>query len=181
MAGLWPWLAVAGLGALHGLNPATGWMLAVAWGVHSRNRKQALRALAPIAVGHALSVGLVAAAVAFRLSMDRALLQALAGGLLLVVVICHLTGAGLALWSFMMSTAHGAGLMLVPALMPLCISDAPARDLTASGSLALALVAVSVHTAAMLAVTGLIATGVCGSVDAAVRLLRSVRSLPARR
>jgi hypothetical protein len=158
MAGLWPWLAVAGLGALHGLNPATGWMLAAAWGVHSRNRKQALRALAPIAVGHALSVGL-----------------------LLVVAICHLTGAGLALWSFMMSTAHGAGLMLVPALMPLCISDAPARDLTASGSLALALVAVSVHTAAMLAVTGLIATGVCGSVDAAVRLLRSVRSLPARR
>jgi len=181
MASLWPWLTVAGFGALHGLNPATGWMLAAAWGVHSRNRKHALRALAPIAVGHTLAIVLVALAVVFGLPMDRGLLQALAVGLLLVVAICHLAGAGLALWSFMMSTAHGAGLMLVPALMPLCITDAPARELTASSSLALALAAVGVHTAAMLAVTGLIATGVCGSVDAAVRLLRSIRSLPARR
>jgi hypothetical protein len=113
--------------------------------------------------------------------MDRGLLQALAVGLLLVVAIFHIAGAGLALWSFLMSTAHGAGLMLVPALMPLCIADAPARDLSAFGSLALALAAVGVHTAAMIAVTGLIAMGVCGSVDAAVRWLRSITSLPARR
>jgi hypothetical protein len=155
-------------------------MLAAAWGVHSRDRKHALRALAPIAAGHALAIALVALAVVFGLSMDRGLLQALAGGLLLVVAICHLTGAGLALWSFMMSTAHGAGLMLVPALMPLCIGDAPAREISASGSLAVVLAAVGVHTAAMAAVTGLIATGVCGIVEAAVCLLRSVRSLPAR-
>ena len=69
--------------------------------------------------------------------------------------------AGLALWSFMMSTAHGAGLMLVPALIPLCIGSAPGRELTASGSMALALAAVAVHTAAMLMVTGAIACGVC--------------------
>ena len=160
MASLWPWLTVAAFGALHGLNPASGWMLAAAWGVHSRNRKHALCVMALIAVGNILAIVLVALAVVFGLSMDRGLLQALA---------------------VLMSTAHGAGLMLVPALMPLCTTVAPAGELTASSSLALALAAVGVHTAAMLAVTGLIATGVCGSVDAAVRWLRRVRSLPARR
>lgn len=121
MAELWPWLAVAGVGALHGLNPATGWMFAAAWGVRSRDRAQALRALIPIAIGHAASIAVVAAAVALGVSMDRAVLQASAGALLVVVAIVHLSvraakraragQAGLALWSFMMSTAHGAGLM----------------------------------------------------------------------
>ena len=190
MASLWSWLAVAGLGALHGLNPATGWMFAAAWGVQSRDRSRALRALMPIAVGHGASVALVAAAVALGLAMDRVALQALAGGLFVVVAIVHLSGrtprrarapagnAGLALWSFMMSSAHGAGLMLVPALIPLCIGDASTRQITASGSLALALAAVGVHTAAMLAVTGLIATGVCQGFDASARLLRSLRRAP---
>ena len=118
------------------------------------------------------------------------MLQALAGGLLVVVAMAHLSGrtpkrarapaghAGLALWSFMMSTAHGAGLMLVPALIPLCMGDAPAREITASGSLALALAAVCVHTAAMLAVTGVIATGICHGFDAGARLLRSLKRKP---
>jgi len=183
MSSLWPWLAVAGVGALHGLNPATGWMLAAAWGVRSRDRAQALRALAPIAVGHAASVALVAGAAVLGLAMDRFALQVLAGGLFAVAVIAHLSGrlpkvarapaghAGLALWSFMMSTAHGAGLMLVPALIPLCMGDASAREITASGSLMLALAAVGVHTAAMLAVTGVVATGVCRGFDAGARLL----------
>jgi hypothetical protein len=185
MASLWPWLAVAGVGALHGLNPATGWIFAAAWGVHSRDRAQALRALMPIAVGHATSVALVAAAVALGLSMDRVVLQALAGGLLVVVAMIHLsrraaqrarTGhAGLALWSFMMSTVNGAGLMLVPALIPLCMGDAPAREITSSGSLTLALAAVGVHTATMLVVTGVIATGVCRGLDAGASLLQNLR------
>ncbi len=191
MANLWPWLAVAGVDALHGLNPATGWMWAAAWGVRSRDRAQALRALVPIAVGHAASVGLVAAAVAFGLSMDRTVLQVLAGALFVVVAMVHLWGrtpkaarapaghAGLALWSFMMSTAHGAGLMLVPALIPLCMGDAPSRELGASGSLMLALAAVGVHTAAMLTVTGVIATGVCRGFDAGARLSRRLGRKPA--
>jgi len=173
MASLWPWLAVAGVGALHGLNPATGWIWAAAWGVRSHDRAQALRALGPIALGHAASISLVAGAVALGLSMERGVLLAVAGGLLIVVAALHLSGrmprrmrapaghAGLALWSFMMSTVHGAGLMLVPALIPLCLGDASARGMGASGSLALALAAVAVHTATMLAVTGLIATGIC--------------------
>jgi hypothetical protein len=194
MDSLWTWLVVAGMGALHGLNPATGWMLAAAWGVRSHNRAQALRALMPIAIGHAASIALVAAAVVFGLSMNRVVLQTLAGGLLAVVAMIHLSGrtpkmarapaghAGLALWSFMMSTAHGAGLMLVPALMPLCMGDAAAREITAPDSLALAFAAVAVHTAAMLAVTGVIASGACRGVDAGTRLLRGLkREAPHRR
>jgi hypothetical protein len=72
-----------------------------------------------------------------------------------------------------MSTAHGAGLMVVPVLMPLCIGNAPAREITASGSLTLALAAVGIHTAAMLAVTGVIAIGVCRAFDAGATLFRS--------
>jgi len=180
MSSLWPWLTAAGLGALHGLNPANGWMLAAAWGVHRRNRGQALRALMPIALGHAASVALVAATVALGLSMDRGVLQGLALGLLVAVALVYLSRrralrspaghAGIALWSFTMSTAHGAGLMLVPALVPLCAADAP---IGASGSLALALAAVGVHTAAMLAVTGAIAAGTCRGVEAGARLLRA--------
>lgn len=190
MENLWPWLAVAGIGALHGLNPATGWIFAAAWGVRSRDRAQALRALMPIAVGHAASVALVGAAVVLGLSMDRVVLQTLAGGLFVVVAMVHLSGrtpkvarapaghAGLALWSFMMSTAHGAGLMLVPALIPLCMGDASSRGITASNSLMLALAAVGVHTAAMLAVTGVIAIGACRGFDAGTRLLRGLKREP---
>ena len=190
MSSLWPWLVVAGVGALHGLNPASGWIWAAAWGLRSRDRTQALRALLPIAVGHVTSVALVAGAVVWGLAMDRAMLQVLAGGVLAVAVIAHLSGrtpkaarapaghAGLALWSFMMSTAHGAGLMLVPALIPLCAGDASVLKMTESGPLTLALAAVGVHTAAMLAVTGVVATGVCRGFDAGTRLLSGLKREP---
>jgi hypothetical protein len=190
MENLWPWLAVAGVGALHGLNPATGWLLAAAWGLRSRDRAQALRALVPIAAGHAASVALVAAAVIFGLVMDRVLLQVLAGTLFVIVVMLHLWGrtpkaarapaghAGLVLWSFMMSTAHGAGLMLVPALIPLCVGDLPAREIGTSGALSLALAVMGVHTAAMLAVTGVIASGVCRGLDALAARRRGLGRKP---
>lgn len=183
MANLWPWMAVAGLGALHGLSPANGWMFAAAWGVHAGDGAQARRALLPIAIGHAASIALVAYAFAQGLSMDRALVRDLAGALLVGAASYRLLRghcttlstraghAGIALWSFLMATAHGAGLMLVPALVPLCLADTPAREITASGSLVLALVAVGVHTAAMLVTTGVIATGVCRGVALNPRLL----------
>jgi hypothetical protein len=175
MNSLWPWLAVAGLGAFHGLSPASGWMFAAACGVHARDAGQARRALLPIAAGHAASVALVAAAVAQGLWMDGVLFQRLAGALLVGVAACRLLRgggsgpalgreagkAGIAAWSFLMASAQGTGMMLVPALVPLCLSGSPAAAITASGSLPLAAAAVGVHTAAMLAATGLIATGVC--------------------
>jgi hypothetical protein len=191
VANLWPWLAVAGVGAFHGLNPATGWIFAAAWGLKSNDRRQALRALLPIAVGHTASIALVAGAVALGLASGTLLLQVMAGVLLVVVAIVHVTRrasrtrhVGLALWSFIMCTAQGAGLMLVPALVPLCLSDTPAKEITATGSLALAFAAVAVHTASMLAVTTALSLTACslprtkqrGRVRAEQSLLRLNRA-----
>ncbi len=165
----WPWLAVAGIGALHGLNPATGWAFVATWRERAGGRAQAWRALAPIATGHAASVALIAALAAFGLVAQRGVLPWLAGGLAVFVAAVHVSGhlprrmrhvagqAGLALWSFAMGTIHGAGMMLVPALIPLCLSGSPVREITASGSMLLALAAVAVHMAAMLAATALMA------------------------
>lgn len=193
MESLAPWLAVAAVGALHGLNPATGWMLVAASGLRSSGpgrqgtTGRAGRVLVPIALGHVASLALVAALVALGIVADRSVLQVLAGTLLAAGVAVHLWqrtrlraqslagppgpagSAGAALWSFGMSTAHGAGLMLVPALAPLCLSDVPAREITASGSLLLALAAVGVHTAAMLVVTGAVAAGVCRVLPTCLR------------
>ena len=186
MTSLWPWMAVAGLGALHGLNPANGWMFAAAWGVRARAGAEARRALLPIGIGHVASVAIVACAFAQGLSMDRTLVQGLAGTLLIgaasirllrgagqrTPITMHTGHVGVALWSFLMATAHGAGLMLVPALASMCLANNPAREITASGSLVLALGAVGVHTAAMLVTTGIVATGVCHGVAMHPRLLR---------
>ena len=65
--------------------------------------------------------------------------------------------AGLVFWSFLMATAHGAGLMVLPALIPLCLADSPLGEVAAQSSAATTLAAVGIHTAAMLAVTGAIA------------------------
>lgn len=132
-----------------------------------------------MAAGHLASIGLVAVTVLFGLAMDRWRVQVLAGGLLLLAVVLCLAGRwygwrrapsghiGMALGSFMMSTAHGAGLGLVPALTPLCFGgDAPAREVT-TGSLGLAIAAVGVHTAAMLLVSGALAMGASRGFDAA--------------
>ncbi len=164
----WPWLTFAGLGMFHGFNPAMGWLFAVALGLHRRGRRTVQLALLPIAAGHALSIWLVAASVvAMGTVVNAAAIRLIAGGVLIVWAGYHwfyghrhrvrvgmtVGVMGLALWSFLMATAHGAGLMLVPALMPLC-ATMPAIG---SGSLEVSLLAVAVHTLAMLAVTGLIA------------------------
>jgi hypothetical protein len=188
MSALWPWLAVAGLGALHGLSPANGWMFAAACGVRARDTAHARRALLPIAIGHTVSVAVVACAVAWGMwVVEPALVQALAGALLIGAASYRwIRGArqggpigtqaghtGIAFWSFLMATAHGAGMMLVPALVPLCLADGPVREITASGSLVLALAAVAVHTAAMLVTAGVIATGVCRGIAMQPGLLGS--------
>ena len=173
MSEYWPWLVLAGLGAFHGLNPAMGWLFAVALALHRNSRIIIGQALPAIALGHALSIAIVAGAVVLAGIAIR--LQALLAGcgiLLIGWAIYHQlyghrhrvrvgmrTGlAGLALWSFLMATAHGAGLMVLPALIPLCLGDAPLGEI--EGSVGMALAAVGIHTAAMLAVTGTIAVAV---------------------
>jgi hypothetical protein len=167
------WLVLAGLGAFHGLNPAMGWLFAVALGMHRKSRRVVWLSLVPIALGHAVSIAVVVfAVVAVGTVVDQSLLEVMAGALLLGWAAYHAvyghrhrvrvgmqTGlAGLGLWSFLMATSHGAGLMLVPVLIPLCLAATPARELTAEGSLPVALAAIGVHMAAMLGVTAAIAT-----------------------
>ena len=168
----WPWLALAGLGAFHGVNPAMGWLFAVALGLHRQSRAVVLESLIPIAVGHALAIGVVAmAVVAVGMTVDQQVIRMVAGGLLIAWAIYHqLYGmrhrvrvgmgvgmVGLGLWSFMMASAHGAGLMLVPILVPLAGAGMHAGHSMPGASLTLVLTAVAVHTLAMLAVTALIA------------------------
>jgi len=163
---LWPWLALVGLGVFHGINPAMGWLFAVALGLHRRSRRIVLLSWVPIALGHAAAVALVLVAVlALGLVVDSATLSRGAAAMLLGWALWHAVRghrqrlrigmqaglAGLAFWSFLMSSAHGAGLMLIPVLLPLCLSGSPSGQLTASGSLPVALAALGVHTAAMLA------------------------------
>jgi hypothetical protein len=168
----WPWLMLAGLGFYHGLNPAMGWLFAVALGLHRRSRAVVLGSLVPIGLGHAASIALVAALVVVSGTIIDPRAVQIAGGVALIAwagyhllygsrhrarVGMQAGFAGLALWSFLMASAHGAGLMVVPALMPLCLSPEAAGAIGASGSGLVALAAVAVHSAAMLATTGLIA------------------------
>lgn len=168
MTTLWPWLVLAGLGMFHGLNPAMGWLFSVALGMHRQSRPVVLLSLAPIALGHALSIWLVAVAVmVLGIAVDPHAFRVAAGAILILWAIYHrLYGhrhrvrvgmtvglAGLAGWSFLMATAHGAGLMLVPALIPLC----KGQPMVGQDSLWLSIAAAGLHTLAMLFVTGIVA------------------------
>jgi hypothetical protein len=172
MSSLTPWLALAGLGAFHGLNPAMGWLFAVALGLHRKSRRVVFLSLIPIALGHALSIAVVVAiVVTLGFVVDQHLLNRFAGAMLLGfalyfafwghrhrVRIGMQTGmVGLGVWSFLMATGHGAGLMLVPVVIPLCLSSSPMQELSAMRSLPISLAAVAVHTGAMLAVTAAVA------------------------
>ncbi len=170
MATLWPWLAIAAVGALHGLNPAGGWVFAAACGVRSRDRAQALRALVPIGGGHAVSVALVAAAVSMGVADYRAWMIGGAVVLLVLALVRRRRTISLAAAAFVASTLHGAGLMLVPAVASMCVAGTPGRELVASGSVVIGIAAVGVHMVAMLAVTAGLAAG-----GAAVALRRESR------
>jgi len=172
MNALWPWLALAGLGAFHGLNPAMGWLFAVALGLHRQSRAAVLLALPSIALGHALSIAIAAGTfVLAGILVSQRAAQALAGLLLIGWAVYHQlyghkhrvrvgmkTGqAGLVLWSFLMATAHGAGVMILPAMIPLSLGTSPMGKMAAPGTWITALAAVAVHMAAMLAITGAVA------------------------
>ncbi|HEX2726220.1 MAG TPA: hypothetical protein VHN20_10405 [Beijerinckiaceae bacterium] len=176
----WAWLTLAGLGAFHGLNPAMGWLFAVALGLYRGEQRTVLLSLVPIALGHAAAVAATLAVfVAFGLTMDAAVLSRVAAAVLIGWAVWHAlrghrrplrvgmrTGlAGLAAWSFMMASAHGAGLMLIPVLAPLCASPALPDPAHGADPLALALAALAVHTAAMLAAIAAVSVAVYRWVD----------------
>jgi len=175
---LWPWLVLVGLGAFHGINPGMGWLFAVALGLQEQSQRAVRRALLPIALGHAASIGVVVVAVSLLQAVlpeqvVRYLGAALLGafGLWRLVRARHPRWVGmrvgfrdLMLWSFLMASAHGAGLMLVPLLLQWPAPDASHARLmaalwpqAAATSPALVLAAVSVHTLSLFLVTSAIA------------------------
>lgn len=181
MTGAGSWIALAGLGAFHGLNPAMGWLFAVALGLQRQSREAILQALLPIAAGHALSVSVVVLVVsALRVLIDLQALQVACALLLIGFGLYRLlarhrgrfgmqVGARqLVAWSFLMATAHGAGLMLLPVLLGMPQSGAlgehahmHAHVLSAmQQSTVIALLAIGVHTLAMLCVAGAVGISV---------------------
>jgi hypothetical protein len=160
---------LAGLGAFHGVNPAMGWLFAVARGLQERSQAALCWSLPPIAAGHLGSVTAVAVVVTVTGSVLASSVVAIAGGVLLVGfglwrllssrhfrwVGMRLSHRELAGWSFLMSSAHGAGLMLLPVLV---VGSGSAHHSVPAGTGAMTgLAAVALHTLAMLLTAGVVA------------------------
>jgi hypothetical protein len=175
---VWPWVALLLLGAFHGLNPGMGWLFAVALGLQEKRRQAVLRAVLPIAVGHAASIGAVVVVVGVgQVMLPASLLQRLCAGGLMAFGLYRLFRArhprwvgmrvgfqDLTLWSFVMASAHGAGLMLVPILLQWPTGHSSHTHLlhelspeAIARSPALMLLAVGIHSVGMLFVTSVVA------------------------
>ncbi|MGV9303866.1 hypothetical protein ACWENQ_37315 [Nonomuraea sp. NPDC004354] len=155
------------LGAFHGLNPAMGWLFAVARGLQERSRSRLLAALPAIAAGHLAAVALVGLVVAVTGSLVTGTVLSVAGGVVLVgyglwllLSRRHFRWVGMRLsllqlagWSFLMSSAHGAGLMLIPVFTGLQGEHAGHGSHALAGGLGVA----ALHTLAMFAVAGAVA------------------------
>src|SRR5688572_26182112 len=167
------WEAMLALGAYHGINPGMGWLFAVALGMQQRSVQGVWRALPPIALGHAVAVGVVVAAAALAgvvVSMD--VLKAVVAAMLITLGSYRLWRhrhpryggmqvgfRDLTVWSFLMAFAHGAGLMLLPWVMAMSADAAVAANghaghvmAMSTGPASAGLAAVGVHTVAYLSV-----------------------------
>lgn len=160
------WLTVIALGAYHGLNPAMGWPLAVANGMTVQRGSAVLATLLPLGSGHFFAMAVVLAPFAWlngTLEWGRGL--RIGAGALVVLfgmfrlvqrrhprALARIRPTRLAWWSFLMATAHGAGLMLVPITLSLCTLPAASLGGTfaGSGAAATALQVAVVHTLAMI-------------------------------
>jgi hypothetical protein len=192
MSLFWPWGALILLGAYHGLNPAMGWLFALALGLQEKRWTGVLVALVPIAIGHAAAIAaalLILQFIAQWISWN--VVKAGVAGFLIVLGIYrmfragHPRGAGmrvkkweLAVWSFLMASAHGAGLMVLPVLFA-TPAHGVGHDMSmhaAMGSglpLVRVLPAVLVHTSAMLIVAAALALTFYGLYDSVgLKILR---------
>ena len=127
----WTWLTLAFLGAFHGINPAMGWLFAVALGMQEKNRRAVVMSLIPMALGHAVSIGMIVLLVRVAQELlSESILRPVSGTVLLgfgfyklirsrhpARVGMRVTYKELTLWSFLMASVHGAGLMLTPVLL----------------------------------------------------------------
>jgi len=193
MSGLWPWAAIVMLGAYHGIDPSMGWLFAVALGLQERRRIKVIAALPLIAIGHLLSVALVVGLITAAMKPGWGWMQPAGAGALIAFglfrfwrpraharwVAMRVNSAELVAWSFLMATAHGAGLMLFPILvnlhsatmthahhaMIMTIPVHPAIGIAEATSIVL------LHTGAMLLVMGTVAFAVYEWIG--LKILRS--------
>jgi hypothetical protein len=168
------WAMLFALGAFHGINPGMGWLFAVALGLQERRRGAVLRALLPLGAGHALAVAVaVGVTLAIGFAIPPGWLRWPIAGVL-VSLGClrffrhrhprwagmRVSMGGLAVWSFLMATAHGAGLMVVPLFMGMSMSAAGAHahhgQAVGAGTGA-AFVATGLHALGYLGVTAVVA------------------------
>ena len=170
------WLAVLASGLYHGVNPGMGWPLAVSAGLMGKGRKDLLIALVLLATGHVLAMLIILLPFALASALLAWQHEIRAGGSILVIAfgvfrlinrrhpraLARIKPGQLALWSFAIATAHGAGLMLLPIYFGLCASEQAnaahqaASSLMAHG-LTIALLVSVVHALAMVTAGGLIA------------------------
>ena len=200
LGAFWPWIALAGLGAYHGINPGMGWLFAVALGLQEGSRAAVYRAFAPISLGHAAAVAAVVAVLVLgRTVISPDILKYVAATVLVGFGLFKLVRRGshprwvgmrvgfrdLTAWSFLMASAHGAGLMLLPVLLNLSYSgasgagsiserDIPHADYMLVGApptlatIVSQLTAISIHTVAMFGVMAIVAIVVYEKVGLAI-------------
>jgi hypothetical protein len=168
----WAWATLFLLGAYHGINPAMGWLFAVALGLQKQNDRAVWQSLLPIATGHVLAIGVVilvaviAGAVLPVHVMRICVVILLVGfGVYRIVSKSHPRFGGmqvgfgdLTIWSFLMACAHGAGFMLLPVLLGMSGMGADHEvHGNAFPGLGMQILAVAIHTFGYLLLTGAIA------------------------
>ena len=168
------WLTIVALGIYHGINPAMGWPLAVANGLTERRTRAVFATLLPLAGGHLLAIAVALAPFAllgWYAEWSRAI--RLGAGALVVLfgvaklidrrhprMLARIPPTRLAWWSFLMATAHGAGLMLVPFMLGLCAAPMPAGD--RHGAVMASLAGATVGTATLVAAVHTLASLLAG-------------------
>ena len=169
----WLWLAVVVSGLYHGVNPGMGWPLAVSAGLMEKSSRALLAALWPLAAGHLLAMLLVLLPFALLIALVEWRHQIQLGASLLVIgfgifrlvdrrhprALARIPPTQLALWSFAVAVAHGAGLMLVPIYLGLCRASGSdkgheAAETLMNANLAMAALVSVVHAIAMVAAGG---------------------------
>ena len=173
------WLAVVGSGIYHGINPGMGWPLAVSAGLMGRGQRDVIAALGPLAFGHVLAMAGILLPFAIMVTLVEWQREIQIGAGLIVVgmgvyllinrrhprFLARIRPTQLALWSFAVAMAHGAGLMLVPIFLGLCRPEEMDAGHTAAmnlmgGNVGMAVAVSAVHAAAMIVSGGLIAWAV---------------------
>jgi hypothetical protein len=170
------WLAVVASGLYHGINPGMGWPLAVSAGLMERSSRALVASLWPLTSGHLLAMLVVILPFSLLVGLVQWQRQIRIGASLLVIgfgifrfvnrrhprMLARIRPTQLALWSFAVAIAHGAGLMLVPIYLGLCRTADLDTTHEAAGALinanlGMAVLVSVVHSVAMIAAGGLLA------------------------